>query len=50
MTDMTSKEIHEVIDRAMKTIAARFDRRFSDGSAPPESELAEEPRPFDRTA
>jgi hypothetical protein len=46
MTDMTSKEIHEAIDRSMKRIAARFNERFAEVPASRKSEIAEEPLPY----
>lgn len=48
MTDMTSREIHEAIDRAMKRVAAKFAKKpvTEDPVAEPEKELAEEPSPF----
>lgn len=48
MTDMTSRETLEAIDRAMKEVAAHFAKKGASENAhpQPETEFAEEPAPF----
>jgi hypothetical protein len=48
MTDMTSQEILDAIDRGMRKVAARFAAEAERASPHPkqEAEVAEEPVPF----